>query len=851
MQGKNGRTSKAELLTLAAEKNHSFIFKIGNSWFESCKDHAAFTEDYEKLKSNQKCHMEVVLAGKPVKPYFDIELKRIDERFDQADATGKVFYWIKESFEKYYNVKIMKKDIAACDASNESKFSLRVIINKENVYFKDNATQQEFIRIAIQDADECVKKMVDCGVYDKDRAMRVCGSFKDEDGSFVRPFKSKTPKHGMSSFLITNPVGTTPLQSDTIDALTAEAAEKRAQQRAARQIARGSERQLKHWFEEAEEILMDHLGPEYYNDYQKWFNVLAVIKTVFGDTAEAYDLCKRFSAQAGNKEWDEKFDGFWERNLCADNGWTMKTLYKMVGGSSKLKCNEKVINNLGDDQRDAELLAMLLEDRLTSVSVQEKEAEFYLYDEAEALWKKKVSTQMNVLVSQTMQKYLQGWIDEYKCKISEASQLAEEKIDQKTRKVLSKAQMKELVENEEVKGLEGTLRRLNDLLKNAGGKQKAAAITHKLQTLLYDAQFKVKLDSAENLLPIADRKVVDLTNGEVRDRMKEDYFSLALSVSYEPGKGTAVADKFFSEIMLDRADRIEQLRLSLGYSLFGHNKSNLMFFLYGPDGSNGKSLLLNILTEIVGEFRATVDPSIIIGKTRLDQSASPYTMQLIGKRLGFMSELPEESVLNEAMVKQLTGADVMTARQNYGNAFEFSCYAKMLLATNYLPNMKDSPSLWRRVRMVKFDACFVENPTGSQKKINVNYMRDIAKPNINQFFTWMVNGAIEYSNKGTIEVPADITAFIKGLRLKSNPVKLFIDKCVVFDKPDASQAVKRSDIYGKFTLWMQSESDTPTRLKKSDFLGARTIRLNHYGFQVRISKCHLASSLCQHHVAHK
>ena len=90
-----------------------------------------------------------------------------------------------------------------------------------------------------------------------------------------------------------------------------------------------------------------------------------------------------------------------------------------------------------------------------------------------------------------------------------------------------------------------------------------------------------------NLFPIKDGKVINLKNGVVRDRTREDNFFEELPVEFLDE--TPHADKFFGSLMKFNEDMIEVLQTISGYAMTGETNEKAFFVLYGSSGDNGKS----------------------------------------------------------------------------------------------------------------------------------------------------------------------------------------------------------------------------------------------------------------------
>jgi putative DNA primase/helicase len=104
-------------------------------------------------------------------------------------------------------------------------------------------------------------------------------------------------------------------------------------------------------------------------------------------------------------------------------------------------------------------------------------------------------------------------------------------------------------------------------------------------------------------------------------------------------------------------------------------------------------------------------------------SASPYLVELKGKRMAVFCETEINDKLNEAQIKALTGGDQIKARELYQQQIQFENKAKTFICSNYKPNSHtNNKAWWRRVIMIPYNCRFVENPTKShERKIDINF----------------------------------------------------------------------------------------------------------------------------------
>lgn len=150
----------------------------------------------------------------------------------------------------------------------------------------------------------------------------------------------------------------------------------------------------------------------------------------------------------------------------------------------------------------------------------------------------------------------------------------------------------------------------------------------------------------------------------------------------------------------DETDQHEYLMHAFGASLDGKPREALLFIIRGG-GSNGKSWMLEMIVETLGQY-ATVTPiSLLIDKEVTGESASPQFMKLSTSRLTYYEEAPAGSTLNMAVVKKITGGAKQTGRKLYGDAVDFEPRCHHFLLTNHLLNiLTHEEATWRRLRLL-------------------------------------------------------------------------------------------------------------------------------------------------------
>lgn len=138
---------------------------------------------------------------------------------------------------------------------------------------------------------------------------------------------------------------------------------------------------------------------------------------------------------------------------------------------------------------------------------------------------------------------------------------------------------------------------------------------------------------------------------------------------------------------------------------------NQTFNIYNGSGANGKSVLVELMSKILGEYKGVVPTTLITQKRNSVGSTSSEVAQLVGVRYAVMQEPSKGDTINEGIMKEITGGDPIQCRQLYRESQTFEPQFKLVVCTNVLfeVNTQDDGT-WRRIRVVDFPSKFVKDP---------------------------------------------------------------------------------------------------------------------------------------------
>ena len=140
-----------------------------------------------------------------------------------------------------------------------------------------------------------------------------------------------------------------------------------------------------------------------------------------------------------------------------------------------------------------------------------------------------------------------------------------------------------------------------------------------------------------------------------------------------------------------------------------------IYFLTGT-GSNGKSLLLNILSKIFGKAIDTIDRKVILD-TKVSSNLTTEYEKLDKCRIGYITELKEDDKLNETNIKKISGGDAIDYRGLYKTNETTNPTVNLFALTNELPTFKVEKAILNRLIIIPFNNTFEIDKSFEEKML--------------------------------------------------------------------------------------------------------------------------------------
>jgi P4 family phage/plasmid primase-like protien len=369
-------------------------------------------------------------------------------------------------------------------------------------------------------------------------------------------------------------------------------------------------------------------------------------------------------------------------------------------------------------------------------------------------------------------------------------------------------------DTEEAKEIASKFSKISKVLKTTNDKKN---IMKESLDLFYDCNFYNRLDTNPYLIGCKNC-IVDIKNKEHRKGIHHDYIHKTTNIDYMPlDYYREVSPNIIEELntfmyqLFPEEELREYMWEHLASTLIGNN-NNQTFNIYLGVGANGKSILVDLMGKILGDYKGTVPSTLITQKRTSIGSTSSEVYQLIGKRYAVMQELSKGDVINEGVMKEITGGDPIQCRALFKDSITFIPQFKLVVCTNVLFDVKSNDDgTWRRIRVCEFKSKFTEKPYEEKEfpKKDYPYQFKIDK-NLHQkfkfwapvFFSMLVEKAFQTQGKVT-DRPCVLDP-TSNYRKAQDILLDFCNSCIV-EEPGEFGNLKIGVINSLFTDWFKNE----------------------------------------------
>lgn len=274
----------------------------------------------------------------------------------------------------------------------------------------------------------------------------------------------------------------------------------------------------------------------------------------------------------------------------------------------------------------------------------------------------------------------------------------------------------------------------------------------------------------------------------------QDLISKIANVDFNPAATSADYDAFLSVVQPDEAMR-RFLHQWGGLSLTGDISEQKLAFFHGK-GRNGKSTLVDGWSYIAGDYGGSVAIETFLdqGRGRKGGEATPDLARLPGIRFLRTSEPEKGAKLAEALIKLITGGELIDARHLNKGFFSFLPSFKVTISGNHKPKITGhDDGIWRRVMLVPWEVQIAKEDVDKA-------LPDKLKKEASGILNRLLSGLLDWRSSGLVE-PESVIAATAKYREQSDQLGRFLDECT---RPESGARSKSSALFQLFIAWSKA-----------------------------------------------
>jgi putative DNA primase/helicase len=303
---------------------------------------------------------------------------------------------------------------------------------------------------------------------------------------------------------------------------------------------------------------------------------------------------------------------------------------------------------------------------------------------------------------------------------------------------------------------------------------------------------------ADHWLLNVENGTIDLRTGRREKHDPRDLLTKLAPVRADRGAKCPLFKKFLRRITGDDDGLRSFIQKAVGYSLTGITTEQVFFFVHGKSGNNGKSTLVNLVRDVLGDYGCHTPTETLLVK-QYDNNIPADLARLAGTRMVTAIEADANRHLAEAKIKAMTGGEPIVARFMRQNFFSFVPEYKLWLVANDRPRVRGTDqAFWRRVRVIPLG---VEIPRKERDQKLSEKLRD-EWPGI---LAWAVRGCLKWQAEG-LSQPKAVRSATKGWHREMDHLKKFVGEQLIFAPGHKIPASQLFDLYKK---WCAANGEDP------------------------------------------
>lgn len=313
-------------------------------------------------------------------------------------------------------------------------------------------------------------------------------------------------------------------------------------------------------------------------------------------------------------------------------------------------------------------------------------------------------------------------------------------------------------------------------------------------------------DASPDTLNVANG-VLDLRTKDLIPHDPSQRFTHCANVEYDP----AADDTEWVNWLVDAvgAEQARWLQIAIGYTLTGHTREEVLFYLYGPPRA-GKGIFTETILAVLGKPLAAEINFGTFTAQRTGDSQNFDLAPLKACRMVAAAESNSYEKFNEAKLKALTGGNEIYCAFKHRNHFNYQPQFKIWLSSNEPVHADpDDEAVWGRIRTIEFPHSHLgqEDKTLKHRMKSPEVLRGV--------LAWAARGAEHWYKLGS----QGLTELKSSAELKRkhrdglDAVGMWLDECAIMTEKERDVFTPAADLYGSYKDWCEHNGQQPKHMK--------------------------------------
>lgn len=295
---------------------------------------------------------------------------------------------------------------------------------------------------------------------------------------------------------------------------------------------------------------------------------------------------------------------------------------------------------------------------------------------------------------------------------------------------------------------------------------------------------------------------LEVATGELKNHSRENYATIQMNYSFDPQATCPTWEQFIEDITDGARDRAELLQEMFGYCLTHDTSHQKCFYLIG-DGANGKSVLLNVLENLIGEANAShVEIAFL--------NSDFQRIKLANSMVNICNDIKTDVAGTGSFFKAIVTGDTISGCFKGKDFFDFKPTCKMVFAANSMLSTRDIDNgFLRRICFINFPIKFVTDPKKKNERARDPELLKTLLKELPGILNWSLQGLKALRNNGSFTNTTDQETLIRELEMINNPISAFVEEEL---RPQAewyTTPIARDEIYKKYLQWCDHTKSNP------------------------------------------